>query len=416
MSDVFNVYFFKPCEFVQSMFYTFTIKVKMMTIENSKSLLYILISYFRRHHSLVCLSFFLRMMIKMKGVISIMCTFYNFEVIFKFCTSIIDLYLYANKMTHPPLLLYCSIAMDNILSFKIILFSILSLCFIKLLLSYVNKDDKKKLPPSPPALPFIGHLHLLKQPLHHTLIRISNRYGPATFLLFGSRRVLVISSRTLAQECLTTHDLVFANRPQFPSTMMPYLIGTSNYGPHWRNSRYIAKEFLSTQWVQATSEIRTKEIRNMVHQLSASHKISDQNLNGSNHYAGLDFRAQLFELMLNMTMMMMAGKRLSSAKVEDLEDMKQYREAIEDWFELSGATKVEDFFPLLSMLDLSGVMKKMRHASDVNEVKVQKLIEEHRRGGIEKRETVIGRMLELQQENPDNYSDFMIQNICIVSV
>jgi cytochrome P450 len=197
--------------------------------------------------------------------------------------------------------------------------------------------------------------------------------------------------------------------------MLPDMIGTTNYGPHWRNSRQIAKEFLSTQWIQATSDIRTAEVRNMLHQLLESHKMSHQNSNGSNHYAELDFRASLFELMLNMTMMIMAGKRLSSAKVEDLEDMKQYREAIEDWFELS-RVKAEDFFSLLRMLDLSGVMKKMRHATYVIEAMVQKLIEEHRREGVEKRKTMVGRMLELQQENPNNCSDFVIRNICIVSV
>jgi cytochrome P450 len=98
-----------------------------------------------------------------------------------------------------------------------------------------------------------------------------------------------------------------------------------------------------------------------------------------------------------------------------LEDMKQYREAIEDWFELS-RVKAEDFFSLLRMLDLSGVMKKMRHATYVIEAMVQKLIEEHRREGVEKRKTMVGRMLELQQENPNNCSDFVIRNICIVSV
>jgi isoflavone/4'-methoxyisoflavone 2'-hydroxylase len=305
--------------------------------------------------------------------------------------------------------------MENILSFKTVILALISLIFIKIFLSYVNKENKKKVPPSPLALPFIGHLHLLKKPLHHTLTRISNHHGPATLLRFGSRRVLVISSRALAEQCFTTHDLAFANRPQIPSIMLPDMIGMANYGAHWRNCRQIAQEeIFSTQRIQASSEKRAAEVRNMVHQLFDSCKMSNQNSNGSNHYADMDLRALLFELMINMIMMMMAGKRLSSAKVEDMEDMKQYREVIEDWFELS-VTKVEDFSPLLSMLDLSGVMKKMRHATDVIEAMVQKLIEEHRQGGVGKRNTMIGQMLQLQQKNPDKYSDFVIRNILIVS-
>lgn len=114
--------------------------------------------------------------------------------------------------------------------------------------------------------------------------------------------------------------------------------------------------------------------------------------------------------------MMIAGKRLCSDNIEDLVDMKQYREAIEDWFDLTGAAKAEDFIPLLRMLDLGGVMKKMRRVSNVNEAMVHKLIEEHRQEGVGKRKTMIGHMLELQQEDPDNYSDFVIRNICMVSV
>lgn len=153
----------------------------------------------------------------------------------------------------------------------------------------------------------------------------------------------------------------------------------------------------------------------MVHQLFQSFK-TDQISNGSKHYVELDLRVLLFKLFLNMMMMMIAGKRQHSDNIEDSEDMKQHREAIEDWFELSGAANVEDFFPLLRMLDLNGTLKKMRHATDVNVAMVQKWIEEHRREGVGKRNTMIGRMLELQQENPDNYSDFIIRNICIVSV
>ena len=75
----------------------------------------------------------------------------------------------------------------------------------------------QNLPPSPfPTLPIIGHLYLLKtkKPLHQTLSNLSNKYGPIVFLNFGSRPVLLISSPSLAEECLTKHDVVFANRPR----------------------------------------------------------------------------------------------------------------------------------------------------------------------------------------------------------
>ncbi|KAJ4782428.1 Cytochrome P450 [Rhynchospora pubera] len=304
--------------------------------------------------------------------------------------------------------------MDNSLSFKTIILSLLSLLFIKVCLFFVNKGNKNKLPPGPPALPFIGHLHLLKQPLHHTLEHISNRYGSATFLHFGSRRALIISSQTLAEQCLTTHDLAFANRPQLPTVMLPNLIGMANYGPHWRRCRQIAKEeLLSAPRIQASSDIRSIEVQDMVHRLCKTYKLSEQNLNGSTHYAKLNLRNIFFELLLNMMMMVIAGKRLCGDDIKDLEDMKQYREAIEGWFELSGAAKAEDFIPLMTMLDLNGVMKKMRHVTHVNEATMQKLMEEHLHEGVGTRNTMIGHLLELQQQDPDKYSDFVIRNICM---
>ncbi|GMN74355.1 hypothetical protein TIFTF001_055002, partial [Ficus carica] len=70
-------------------------------------------------------------------------------------------------------------------------------------------------PPSPfPALPIIGHLYLFKKPLYRALSKISNRHGPVLFLQFGSRRILVVSSPSAAEDCLSKHDVIFANRPR----------------------------------------------------------------------------------------------------------------------------------------------------------------------------------------------------------
>ncbi|XP_078153170.1 cytochrome P450 81E8-like [Carex rostrata] len=157
---------------------------------------------------------------------------------------------------------------------SIILLSTALLVFLTFVLSYTKKT--RKLPPSPPALPFIGHLYLFKKPLHHTLARISQKYGPITFLRFGSRPVLVISSRLLAEECFTTHDLALANRPQ---SSLPIRnkgnrltgIGAANYGPYWRSLRRIAAvELLSSQQLHASSDIRAREVEDMAHRLFKS--------------------------------------------------------------------------------------------------------------------------------------------------
>jgi 2-hydroxyisoflavanone synthase len=65
-------------------------------------------------------------------------------------------------------------------------------------------------PPSPkPRLPFIGHLHLLDNPLlHHSLFRLSERYGPLFSLYFGSMPTVVASTPDLFKLFLQTHKLL----------------------------------------------------------------------------------------------------------------------------------------------------------------------------------------------------------------
>jgi isoflavone/4'-methoxyisoflavone 2'-hydroxylase len=160
--------------------------------------------------------------------------------------------------------------------FQSILLAVTLLVFVKFVLSYTNKQ---KLPPSPPALPFVGHLYLFKKPLHHTRANISQRYGPINFLRFGSRLVIVISSRSLAEECFTTHDLALANRPQFPSTIrsdgaIPEL-GAYNYGTFWRCVRRISvAELLSAQCLKASSDVRSQEVQDMARRLFKSWETS----------------------------------------------------------------------------------------------------------------------------------------------
>ncbi|RVW67719.1 Cytochrome P450 81F4 [Vitis vinifera] len=105
------------------------------------------------------------------------------------------------------------------------------------------------LPPTPfLSFPIIGHLYLLKKPLHRTLAGISSRYGPIVFLRLGSRPSLLVSSPSVAEECYNYTSLAWAN-----------------YGDHWRNLRRISSlEILSSSRIQMLSGIRADEVRLLV--------------------------------------------------------------------------------------------------------------------------------------------------------
>ncbi|KAG2261288.1 hypothetical protein Bca52824_068367 [Brassica carinata] len=123
---------------------------------------------------------------------------------------------------------------------------ILSL-FLSLTLFFGTRRRKLNLPPSPAwSFPVIGHLHLLKMPLQQSFLSLSKSLGGASIFslrLGCSRLVFVVSSHSVAEECFTKNDIVFANRPEFIfAKHMGYNCTTmvsAPYGDNWRNFRRI---------------------------------------------------------------------------------------------------------------------------------------------------------------------------------
>lgn len=195
--------------------------------------------------------------------------------------------------------------MEFLLSFSWI--AVLSILFVSVKFILSSKSSKGRLPPSPPSRPIIGHLHLFKKPLHRTLSDVSSIHGPVLYLLFGSRPVLLVSSPDIANEIFTTHDVTFANRPKFPSarhTSNNYTtFVSSSYGPNWRNLRRIATvEVLSSHRLLCSSEIRSDEVRCLARFLFS-------NSANNEAFTKVDVRLRLFELVLNVVMRTIAGKR-----------------------------------------------------------------------------------------------------------
>ncbi|KAJ4896613.1 hypothetical protein Rs2_23407 [Raphanus sativus] len=69
------------------------------------------------------------------------------------------------------------------------------------------------LPPSPPSLPVIGHLHLLLSvPVHKPFQNLSSKYGPLLYLRAFTSPIFLVSSGSITYEVLKIHDLNFATR------------------------------------------------------------------------------------------------------------------------------------------------------------------------------------------------------------
>ncbi|PIN21078.1 Cytochrome P450 CYP2 subfamily [Handroanthus impetiginosus] len=269
--------------------------------------------------------------------------------------------------------------MELLLSFLILIFSIF------FILRHLNSSKHKNLPPSPPSLPILGHLHLLKNSSHRALQSLSNKYGPITYLQFGCRPVLLVSSPSAAEQCFSKNDVVFANRPNSIATkILGYnftTVVTAPYGDHWRNLRRLTTiQIFSSASLQHSSAIRAEETRLM-----------EVNLNNL-----------FFQLVYDVVMMVVCGKRGC---------------VLNDFFGTTKAMDVCDYVPFLRLVGFQGMEKKMMNMQRKRDGLLQDLIDEAREkinGGsslVGERKTYIEALLEIQRAEPEYYTDWILKGL-----
>ncbi|XP_027345296.1 2-hydroxyisoflavanone synthase [Abrus precatorius] len=132
-------------------------------------------------------------------------------------------------------------------------------------------------PPSPKSrLPFVGHLHLLDKPLlHHSLISLSERYGPLYSLYFGSMPTVVASTPDLFKLFLQTHEASSFNT-RFQTSAIRRLTYNNSvamvpFGPYWKFIRkLIMNDLLNATTVNKLRPLRSQEIRKVLKVLAQS--------------------------------------------------------------------------------------------------------------------------------------------------
>ncbi|XP_011078365.1 cytochrome P450 81D11-like [Sesamum indicum] len=287
------------------------------------------------------------------------------------------------------------------------LYALLPLFLLSVVLKFSSKA-KRKLPPSPvPALPVLGHLHFLKFPLHRTIHKLSQQLGPIFSLRFGNRLMVAVSSPAIVEECFTKNDIVLANRPRFIiGKYIGYnyttLVG-SNYGEHWRNLRRLTTvEIFSTARLNVFQSIRHDENKLLLKQLFGK---------SCQDFARVELRSMLSQLTFNVIMRMVAGKRYFGDDEEN-DEAKQFREIIDKVLTLAGVSNPGDFFPVFRWIDYKGYAKTLMRVTGKMDAFLQGLIDEHKRD--KSRNTMIDRLLSLQESEPECYTDVTIKGIIMV--
>nr|GEY17552.1 cytochrome P450 [Tanacetum cinerariifolium] len=261
-----------------------------------------------------------------------------------------------------------------------------------------------------PCIPIIGHLHLIKNPLCRTLAKISAKHGPILLLRFGSRKVLLVSTPSLSEECFTKNDVIFANRPRL---LYGKILGsnytnlcTASYGDHWRKLRRIANaEIFSSFRLNELHEVRADEGRLLIRKL-ATECSSPANMKKTFH-----------EMTLNVMMRMIFGKRYYCSDMK--EEGKKFQEISKETFLVGDASNLGDHLPFLNWFGVRGVEKRMVALQKKRNAFFQGVIEEYRKGKLDevenkKHKTMMEVLLQLQENEPKYYTDDLIKTFLLV--
>ncbi|XP_076918874.1 cytochrome P450 81Q32-like [Bidens hawaiensis] len=298
--------------------------------------------------------------------------------------------------------------MDETHLFFIYVLSLFSLVYLFKLL--IHKKGRN-IPPSPPSLPIIGHLHLINGPIHRVLQHLASKYGPLMALRFGSRPVLVISSPSAVEECFTKNDIILANRPNLLSGR--YLnynrtaLGSAPYGPLWREMRRIMTlELFSTARLKHYMGVRQDEVRLL---------IKDLLMGLFQDFSTVEMRSRIQGLTFNIIMNIIADKRIYGTEVEDFKEAKVFKDVIREIFEVSGTSNPADFISCLRLIDFQGFEKRLLDLHKKSDNFTRNLIEKCKRKRIgadtkkEKAKTFIDAMLSLQESEPGYYTNDLIK-------
>ncbi|KAL0383725.1 UNVERIFIED_CONTAM: cytochrome [Sesamum calycinum] len=249
-----------------------------------------------------------------------------------------------------------------------IIFSLIWLIPTILLRAFVKKRSSPRLPPSPLALPIIGHLHLLSSIPHQAFFKISSRYGPLIHLYLGSVPCVVASSPEICKEFLKTHEISFLNRPK--TVVSDYVTyGTQDlsfapYGDHWKFVKKLCiSRLLGGQTLDLLQPIRRQEINYLIELLQMKAKAGESVAIGS----------ELIRLSNNVISRMVLSRRLSG----DENEAAQMREQVREITALTGQFNLSDFIWFFKNLDVQGIGKRLKAVMGRFDKMMEKIIEEH---------------------------------------
>ncbi|CAO1944011.1 unnamed protein product [Urochloa humidicola] len=215
-----------------------------------------------------------------------------------------------------------------------------------------------RLPPSPYALPFLGHLHLLAPLPHQALHRLAARHGPLLYLRLGSVPAIAACSPDAAREVLKTHETAFLDRPK-PAAVRRLTYGGqdfsfSPYGPYWRfMKRACVHELLAGRTLDRLRHVRREEVARLISSLYSRRRSAAA---GDGAGEAVDVDVELMGLTGDIVSRMVMSRRWTGEEDGDTEEM---RAVVAETAELTGTFNLQDYIGVFKHWDVQGIEKRV---------------------------------------------------------
>ncbi|CAO2199681.1 unnamed protein product [Urochloa humidicola] len=270
--------------------------------------------------------------------------------------------------------------------------------------------DGRRLPPSPPGLPILGHLPLLGPLPHRKLQAMAAKHGPVMLLRLGRVPTVVASSAAAAQEIMKTRDLAFASRPRL--RMAERLIYGRDmvfapYGEHWRQARRVCVlHLLSHRRVQSLRRVREQEAAALVARV----------------HRGRDATVNVTALIISYTNGIISRAAFGDDGI--YYGGEELARLFADFEGLLGTVTIGDFVPWLAWVDtLMGLDARAARTSAQMDALLERVIADHRKRRRDRRrdddghrEDFVDVMLDVNEEAADGgvmFDDVAIKAIVL---
>ncbi|MFS7977334.1 putative 3,9-dihydroxypterocarpan 6A-monooxygenase [Helianthus anomalus] len=274
--------------------------------------------------------------------------------------------------------------------FLLFLIWLISTIFIRAI--YKSTSSKPHLPPSPFALPIIGHLHLLASIPHQAFHKLSLRYGPVFRLFLGSIPCVVACSPETAKEFLKTYEHAYLDRPH--NSAIAYLTYGSQsfafapYGFYWKfMKKIIMSQLLNGTTLDLLLPVRQDELNRFMNTLFQKAKIGK----------AVDLNGELLKMSNNVISRMLMSERCS----ENEDEAGEMRKLVTEITEIAGKFNLSDYIWILKNLDLQGFGKRLKDIRRRFDELIDGIIKDHeesRKQGSGKVKDLLNILLDIAED------------------